>query len=65
MCSIADRAPMTQKQRLAEIRPAEIFTNRRGRREDRLPIETTVAVITCLATALWVLLALALDRLLF
>lgn len=56
---------MTQKHRFAEIRPAEIFTDRRGGREDRLPIETTVAAITCLTAALWVLLALALDRLLF
>jgi hypothetical protein len=65
VCSIKERAPMTQNRRLAELYLARSCAVRRGTEEDRLPIWTAVAVVTGVNVALWSLIAFVLDRLLF
>jgi len=64
VCSIEERAPMIRNRRSAELFLARTSAPDRGTRENRLPIQTAVALVTGANVALWLLIALALDDLL-
>jgi len=55
---------MTWNRHSAELFLARTFAADRGTREDRLPIQTAVALVTGANLAVWLLIALARDDLL-
>ncbi len=56
---------MTQNRRFAERWSTRISAVRRGTAKDRLPFGTAVAIAAGANVAIWLLIALALDHLLF
>ena len=56
---------MTRDRRFAEPYSTQRFAARRSMLQDRLPIRTAVAAVMGATVALWLLITLALDGLLF